>query len=101
MPRKIPMDSYVPESVKRDLLRVIGNLKAQGAKIRLIRIGYDDFKRTVDQMVKTSFGPFTPTLCGYPVEWGLHDTVDVIAVRPAAPVLATSIAGKQIELGKG
>jgi len=99
--RKVPMDSYVPESVRRDIGLMIQRFKEQGAKVRLIRIGYDDFHRTIDQMVASQAGPFMPTLCGYPVEWGLTDTVDVVAVRENAPVLTLDIAGRQGELEAG
>jgi len=99
--KKIPMDPYVPESVKRDINIMIARFKAQGAKIRLIRIGYDDFHRTVDQMVQANPVMFMPTLCGYPVEWGMRDVVDVVAVREGSPVLTMDVAGRQgeIELG--
>lgn len=98
MAHKVPMDSHVPESVKRDLERTIRSLKDQGGKIRLIRIGYDDFHRTIDQMVQSQHGPFMPTLCGYPVEWGMTDLVEVIAVRKDSPVLTQDLQGRQGEL---
>lgn len=98
MIKKMPMDAYVPESVRHDIDRVIARFKEQGAKIRLIRIGYDDFHRVIDQMVQSSHVMFTPTLCGYPVEWGLTDTVDVVAVRENTPVLTLDIQGRKGEL---
>jgi len=101
MARRILMDQYVPESVRRDVGLMIRRFQEQGAKVRLIRIGYDDFHRTIDQMVASQAGPFMPTLCGYPVEWGLTDTVDVVAVRRDSPVLTLDVAGHQGELEEG
>lgn len=99
--RKVAMDQYVPESVKRDIERTIKQFKEQGAKIRLIRIGYDDFHRTIDQMVASQYGPFMPMLCGYPVEWGPLDVVEVVAVRKDSPVLTLDVGGHQGELEAG
>jgi len=95
------MDQYVPETVRRDIAHTIKLFKRRGAKIRLIRIGYDDFHLTIDQMMQSQYGPFTPTLCGYPVEWGLRDVVEVVAVRKNSPVLILDILGRQGELEIG
>jgi hypothetical protein len=96
--KDVMIDAYVPESVKRDVRRQIAVFRDQGAKVRLIRIGYEDFKRTINMVMATQRHAFRPTLCGIPVEWGTLDVVQVVAVRPQSPVLVADQAGRQREL---
>jgi hypothetical protein len=82
----------------RDIRREIKRFREEGGKVRLIRIGYDDFHRTVDAVMQKQRRAFRPTLCGIPVEWGIMDAVQIIAVRKGSPVLSRDQAGRQGEV---
>jgi hypothetical protein len=94
----VAIDAHVPESVKRDIRLQIKRFREEGGKVRLIRIGYDDFHRTVDLVMQQQRRAFRPTLCGIPVEWSTMEAVQVIAVRKGSPVLSRDQAGRMGEV---
>jgi hypothetical protein len=79
--RSVPIDPYVPPSVIRDIRSVILNLEGKKAKIRVIRIGAEDFALCIDKVTAGYPAPFKPTLCGIPVEPQAINEVSVVSSR--------------------
>lgn len=86
----------VPESVKADLRWTIQRLADDKAKVRIIRIHFEDFKNIMDRLVSQNpYMPFMPTLLGVPVDIGTAEQVEVVAVRDDDTNTGINLEGKQ------
>ncbi len=95
--RKVPIDGMVPESVKRDLRSVIRRLQEKGGKVRLIRVGYEDFRESIDRLIESQPYIFTPTLLGFPVEPAPGTFCQVIAVRQGDNAVYQDLSGREVD----
>jgi hypothetical protein len=81
----IPVDDHVPESVRRDLQKLIRSVTDKGGDVQLLNVPAEDFGRVIDAAVRTIPHPFTPTLCGIPIAPWEKEHLGVMA--KAAPSL--------------
>ncbi len=92
----VAIDSHVPESVVRDARFMLNKFKEQGAKVRVIRIHFEDLNRIFEKLIEQHPYPFTPTFCGVPVEFGGTPEIAIIAVRDDDTNTGNNLEGKQI-----
>lgn len=58
------IDEHVPPAIRRDIARMLDNLRAAGGSAFLIQVPAEDFARTIDAVARSVLYPFAPTLCG-------------------------------------
>jgi hypothetical protein len=79
--RKVPVDDACPASVIRDVRRVLARVPTEQS-LRMIKIPAEHYARIVFQLSASTMGmPFTPTICGVPVEAGTGEGAELLVVH--------------------
>jgi hypothetical protein len=76
----VPIDQYLPASVRRDLAVVVRQHLEAKHRIRVVRIHVLDLAPIIDKVVAGQCAPFQPTICGYPVAPWEKAEIGVFAV---------------------
>jgi hypothetical protein len=76
----IAIDSALPPAVLRDVGTMISNFRAKRQAVRVVRLHVDDYMMMLRAVGSNVFTPYTPTICGVPVEPWERSEVGVFAV---------------------
>lgn len=94
----IPIDEYVPDAVRRDVAATAARLCETGGRVRVCRVPAEDLQPIFEKIAERYPAPFRPTLCGIPVNFGMGETIDVIAVLDDGTLAAADRAGREQEV---
>lgn len=96
---RFPVDEMVPESARREVGRMVAEMRAKRHAVRVVRIHVDDFGRIVDHVVARHPAPFMPTLCGIPLEPWERGELGVFGVADDdTPISLDHVAGVREEV---
>ena len=76
----ISLDSALPPAVLRDVATMIGTFRSKRRSVRVVRLHVDDYMQMLKAVGSNVFSPYTPTICGVPVEPWEKCEVGVFAV---------------------